>query len=82
MKCYIYRSNLKSDAYLYLQDQAQVEELPEGLVKLFGKPEFAFEFELTPERRLASADTGEVLRQLEVQGFYLQLPPEPDLLQQ
>ena len=45
-------------------------------MKLFGKPEFALEFELTPERKLAAADALEVLNNISEQGFYLQMPAE------
>ena len=45
-------------------------------MKIFGKPEFALEFELTPERKLAAANTVEVLKNLSEKGFFLQMPAE------
>jgi uncharacterized protein YcgL (UPF0745 family) len=43
---------------------------------VFGTPEFALEFELTPERRLAREDPRQVLANLHERGFHLQMPPQ------
>ena len=74
--CYIYRSPLKDLMYLYLKERDAFDELPTPLRKRFGEPAFAMELELTPARKLASADAAAVLDALENQGFYLQLPPK------
>lgn len=76
MHCYVYRSSRKLDTYLYLPRKDDFEDIPETLMQVFGKPEFALEFELTPERSLAQADPAEVLENLKERGFHLQLPPE------
>ena len=76
MQCYIYRSPRKSDTYLYLREKDDFESLPEALLTVFGPPEFCFDFELTPERRLAREDAVEVLRNLRERGFHLQMTAE------
>lgn len=51
-------------------------ELSDELLKLFGEPEFSFEFDLTPERKMAQADPQEVLDNFSEKGFHLQLSNE------
>ncbi len=75
MKCYVYRSRRKDNTYLYLSSRDGFEPVPEALLRMFGAADFSLEFELTPERKLVIADAVEVIRQLDEQGYYLQLPP-------
>lgn len=75
MKCYVYRSRRRSDAYLYLLQAGDFSVVPEALMRLFGAAEFALEFDLTPDRKLAQANTAQVLNHLHEQGFHLQMPP-------
>lgn len=76
MQCYVYRSSRKPDTYIYLPKKDEFDDIPEALMRVFGEPEFALEFELTPERSLAQEDPAEVLQNLEDRGFHLQMPPE------
>ncbi len=71
----VFRSGRKSDTYLFLPRGADFQALPELLRKSFGSPELALSLQLTPERQLAHHDTQEVIRALETEGFFLQLPP-------
>ncbi len=73
MLCHIYRSNQKIDTYLYLIDKDDFSIIPPELLRVFGPPEFSFSFDLNQERKLAREDTGEVLENLEKQGYHLQL---------
>ena len=73
MLCHIYRSNRKIDTYLYLSEKDDFSEIPEGLLAVFGEPEFSFSFDLKPDRKLAREDTEEVLKNLDEQGYHLQL---------
>jgi len=75
MNCYIYRSRKKVGSYLYLPEKNNFSELPEELLKLFGHPEFAFQFDLSSKKQLASIDSQTVIQHLQEQGFYLQIPP-------
>ena len=76
MSCRIFRSDLKNETYLYLLEGMVFEDLPEELRTAFGKPEFVMDLELTPARKLARVDVDQVLKRLEEDGYYLQLPPE------
>ncbi len=71
--CYIYRSERKADTYLYLLEKDDFSVVPEALMKVFGEAEFSFEFDLTPDRRLAKEDPKEVYNNLKQQGFHLQM---------
>ena len=73
MLCHIYRSNLKLDTYLYLLDKDDFSKIPQELLRVFGPPEFSFSFDLTEERKLAKEDAAEVLENLALQGYHLQL---------
>ncbi|RMG51812.1 MAG: YcgL domain-containing protein [Gammaproteobacteria bacterium] len=76
MQCYVYRSSRKADTYVYLPRKDDFSDIPEELMRILGRLEFALEFELTPERRLAQEDPQQVLRSLEERGFHLQMPPQ------
>lgn len=75
MRCFVYRSTLRADTYVYLARAEAFEEIPEALRERLGRLEYALEFDLTPERRLARCDPRVVMAQLETCGYYLQLPP-------
>ncbi len=76
MQCFVYRSLRKSDTYIYIPQKGEFSHVPKALMEIFGKPEFALEFDLTPERKLAVANAREVIKNLKDQGFYLQMPSE------
>ena len=73
MLCHIFRSNRKPGSFLYLVDKEDFSVIPESLLYLFGEPEFSFSFELLAQKKLAREDTQEVMRNLESQGYHLQL---------
>ena len=75
MRCHVYRSSWRPGTYVYLPRKDDFTELPEGLARALGRLEFALEFDITPERRLARGDAPTVLANLESQGYHLQLPP-------
>lgn len=74
--CTVYRSDRKAETYLYLAQGHTFEDLPPELRQAFGEPAFVMHLNLGADRRLARVDTGSVLRRLEADGYYLQLPPE------
>ena len=60
MQCYVYRSRRKPGSFLFLPIKDEFNRVPETLLKIFGTPEFSFEFELRnaesyPRKRLLSA---------------------------
>ncbi|TWI53744.1 hypothetical protein IQ22_02350 [Pseudomonas duriflava] len=73
--CSIYKSPRKNGMYLYVEKRDGLTRVPEALLTAFGAPQLAFEFILTPERRLEREDTEKVLANLEKQGYHLQMPP-------
>lgn len=76
MDCWIYRSDKKTDAYLYVHKEENLNQLPEGLDKLLGKLEFVMQLDLDKVPKLANAEIMEVRACLQERGFYLQLPRE------
>ena len=74
----VFKSLKKLDTYLYVDKLQNFEELPSGLRDSFGQYELVLEMELSPERKLARADTNQVLADIVLKGFYLQLPPTID----
>ena len=76
----VFKSLKKLDTYLYLDKLQNFEELPSALRDSFGQYELVLEMELSPERKLARADTNQVLSDIALKGFYLQLPPTIDEL--
>ncbi|ALP51823.1 hypothetical protein Tel_00980 [Candidatus Tenderia electrophaga] len=82
MKCAVYRSNKKDMTYLYLPEEDDMTRVPEALMNMISPVERVLEFELTPERRLAQEDAGEVLKHIEEQGWFLQMPrqDQPEFL--
>jgi uncharacterized protein len=73
--CSIYKSSKKAEMYLYVDRSQDVSKLPEGLMLAFGSPTKVMDIVLTPEKRLARADSKVVLAAIEEQSFYLQMPP-------
>ncbi|PLY13077.1 MAG: hypothetical protein C0631_15220 [Sedimenticola sp.] len=76
LPCWIYRSSLKQEMYLYLAHQDAFEQLPPALLKGFGKPQFVMQLQLHPALSLAREDTTRVMASLRDQGFFLQMPPK------
>ena len=76
MKCMVYRSDKKSETYLYLADGWTFDDLPANLRQLFGEPAFVMRLDLAGNRRLARVDTETVRENLEKEGYFLQLPPK------
>jgi uncharacterized protein YcgL (UPF0745 family) len=74
MQCFVYRSSRRADTYLYLARRDDFSGVPVSLLDLLGRPEFALEFELTADRRLAQEDATTVLANLKTQGYHVQLP--------
>jgi len=74
----IYKSSKKDEMYLYVDKKQVLKELPEPLLVHFGSPQHVFDLLLTPEKKLARAESVTVLEKIEDQGFYLQMPPVSD----
>ncbi|WP_373817912.1 YcgL domain-containing protein [Glaesserella sp.] len=75
MLCAIYKSPKKEGMYLYLAKRDQFDGVPEALREVFGNPQFVMMFNLVGEKTLQRVTNQEVLRKIEAEGFYLQMPP-------
>ena len=76
----VFKSLKKLDTYLYVDKSQNFEELPSALRDSFDQYELVLEMVLSAERKLARADTNQVLSDIALKGFYLQLPPTIDEL--
>jgi hypothetical protein len=74
----VYRSKRKEGMYLYIEKSAGLENLPAALLKQFGTPEHAMVLVLTPDKKLANADIRKVIKAVQTEGFYLQMPSKND----
>lgn len=77
MQAFVYKSQRKQDAYVYLARRDDFSVLPEAVAASLGHCTFVLEVALTPERRLAQVDAAQVRANLAERGFHLQLPPPP-----
>lgn len=79
MKTYIYKSTKKEELYLYISKKDDFSDVPQELYDSMGKePVFVMELDLSPERPLAREDVNTVMKNLEKQGFHVQMPPRPE----
>lgn len=78
----VFRSHKREGAYLYLPRGKGFDHLPAPLQGWFRPTDLAMTLWLKPDKKLARVDAAELLRALDAQGFYLQMPPprESDLL--
>ncbi len=77
MLCSIYRSTKKDGAYLYINKKDDFSQIPDALMTMFGKPVLVMTMSLDG-KALARVDIEKVKVSLRDQGFFLQLPPEPE----
>lgn len=76
MNAYIYKSSRKSELYLYITHKDDFSNVPQSLYDSMGKePIFVMNIELTPERKLARENVITVIKNLETNGFHVQIPP-------
>lgn len=81
MKTYIYKSLKKEELYIYITKKDDFSEVPQELYNSMGKePQFVMELELSPEKPLARENVVTVIKNLETQGFHVQMPPRPEKL--
>jgi len=71
----IYRSTKKDEMYLYVPVKDDFSQVPEALLKVFGRPEFALQINLAKREKLSRVDIDEVKSKLNEEGYFLQMPP-------
>jgi len=82
VQCFIYKSNKKTELYLYLAIQDDFSGIPDTLLKSIGQPEYVMELDITAERKLARENATDVLNGITEHGFYIQMPPTIESLLQ
>jgi len=78
MQCVVYKSLKQFDYYLYVKKEDGFARLPDGLKRILGVLEKVIDLELDEHRTLAQADVVEVMQSIEVNGYFLQMPPRND----
>ncbi len=79
MLCSIYKSPKKEGTYLYVEKKDDFSQVPEALLKMFGRPVLVMTMSLAG-KTLANVDIEKVQVALKDNGFFLQLPPPPENL--
>ena len=74
MQCFVYRSSKKDGLYVYLADEDGLDKLPTPVQNQLGEPEFALAIDLSTRTSLGHEDITEVRKNLENQGFHIQMP--------
>ena len=75
MLAHVYKSLKRADTYVYLARRDDFACVPAPLLATLGRLQHVLDVELTPERKLAREDAGEVRAHLAGRGFPLQVPP-------
>ncbi len=78
IECEVYKSTTKENYYVYVVAGEGLAQVPEALLAQLGEVEVALTFSLTEDRALATENPAKVIRNLEAQGYHLQLPPADD----
>ncbi|TEA27634.1 YcgL domain-containing protein [Candidatus Schmidhempelia bombi] len=78
MWCFIYRSQKKSDSYLYIDKQNDFSVVPEALMKVFGAPIFVMRLWLNDERKMMAASPAEIRKTISENGYFLQMLNDSD----
>lgn len=76
--CTVWSSPKKEEMYLYTERLKGLERVPEELLELFGKPKEVMAILLTEEKKLGRADIKDVMKKVQIEGYYLQMPPHRD----
>ena len=80
MLCSVYKSAKKAQTYLFINKRDDFSEVPEALMKMFGKPELVTVLNLATKDKLGFADLTKVKESLAEQGYYLQITPKEEVL--
>jgi uncharacterized protein YcgL (UPF0745 family) len=76
MNTFIYKSSSKDGLYLYITKKDDFSDIPQTLYDSMGKePLFVMEIMLSEDKPLAREDVSKVIKNLQSQGFHVQIPP-------
>ncbi|MDF3031350.1 MAG: YcgL protein [Moraxellaceae bacterium] len=71
----VYKSGKKDEMYLYVSKADGMGRVPAALLEMFGTPRHIMDMPLRPGRDLARVSGDKLRTELEMKGFYLQMPP-------
>jgi len=80
MQCVIYKGHKKPDSYLFVEQEDNFTRVPDALLTMFGHLEYVMTLELEAPLMLARVSANEVMKHLDTQGYYLQLPPNDHIV--
>ena len=75
MNCFVYRSEKKQGMFLYLREKDDFSCVPESLIKLLGETTYSFEFDLNQDKKMVKVEAKEVMKTMDENGYFLQMPP-------
>jgi uncharacterized protein YcgL (UPF0745 family) len=76
MITFIYKSSRKDGLYLYVPKKDDFSAVPQALFDSMGnQPLFVMEIILSEDKPLAREDVSKVIKNLQTQGFHVQVPP-------
>jgi uncharacterized protein len=73
--CTVYKSNKEDQLYLFVEKSEGFEKVPNDLLSRMGKTSEVMTILINSEKKLARVESSKVLEQIELKGYYLQLPP-------
>ena len=76
----IFKGTKKEEMYLYVDQKEGLKKVPDDLLGTFGRMESVLVLPLTKDKKLARVKPSEVLKGIEKQGYFLQMPPPPEAL--
>ena len=79
IECEVHKSLKKDETYIFIESTSSLSELPDVLSKVLGKTELVMTLNLTPDKKMARGTAEEIMISIEQQGFYLQMPENPQL---
>lgn len=75
VSCRVLRCAKQDEMYLYLRADLDEDAIPEALRARLGTLSEVMQLQLHSQRKLARVDVEEVIRRLQSDGLYLQMPP-------
>ena len=73
--CSIYKSPKRDEMYLYVEKAKGLNDVPDELYNLFGKPVLVMHMPIKAGSKLSRVDIDAVLASIAEKGFFLQMPP-------
>ncbi|MBD3609994.1 MAG: YcgL domain-containing protein [Gammaproteobacteria bacterium] len=84
MICAIYRSESKTDTYVYVlkqeDEEMNLDVIPEAVRKPLGRLTHTMDLDLSARDKLSRVNIEAVKQGLQEQGLYIQMPPGPEEL--